>query len=127
MCFQLFSLSAFQLLPFDFCFLLSASCFSVRFQLFSFSAFQLLSFNFCFSALNKVDLSKFSAGEFERGASPMKELVWLMVSLVLFRLCPLKLSALKCHALRLFGARVGRGVVHQAGGQNYLSLEAGPG
>lgn len=41
----------------------------------------------------------------------MKELVWLMVSLVLFRLCPLKLSALKCHALRLFGARVGRGVV----------------
>jgi|SRR5208282_223861 len=58
-----------------------------------------------------VDLSKFSTGEFERGASPVKELVWLMVSLVLFRLCPLKLSAVKCHALRLFGARIGRGVV----------------
>ena len=59
----------------------------------------------------QVDLSKFSRGDFERGASSVKELVWLMVSLVLFRLCPLKLSALKCRVLRLFGARVGRGVV----------------
>jgi putative colanic acid biosynthesis acetyltransferase WcaF len=58
-----------------------------------------------------VDLSKFSTHGFDRGASAMKELLWLMVSLILFRLCPFKLSALKCRVLKLFAARVGRGVV----------------
>jgi putative colanic acid biosynthesis acetyltransferase WcaF len=41
----------------------------------------------------------------------LKELVWVIVSLFLFRLCPLKLSGLKCSVLRWFGASVGRGVV----------------
>lgn len=41
----------------------------------------------------------------------MKQMVWVVVSLFLFRLCPLKLSRLKCSVLRCFGARVGRGVV----------------
>jgi putative colanic acid biosynthesis acetyltransferase WcaF len=59
----------------------------------------------------RVNLSKFSTGGFEREASSVKELVWLIASLVLLRLCPLKLSALKCQVLRFFGARVGRGVV----------------
>lgn len=58
-----------------------------------------------------VDLSSFSTGEFERGASSLKELVWLIVSLFLFRLCPLKLSGVKAAVLRWFGASVGRGVV----------------
>ena len=58
-----------------------------------------------------VDLSSFSTSGFERGASSFKELVWVIVSLFLFRLCPLKLSGLKCSVLRGFGARVGRGVV----------------
>ena len=58
-----------------------------------------------------VNLSRFSTGGFERGASSLRELVWLTVSLFLFRLCPLKLSGLKCWVLRRFGARVGRGVV----------------
>jgi len=60
---------------------------------------------------SRFDLSKFSAGGFERGASSVKELVWVIVSLFLFRLCPLKLSGLKCSVLRRFGAKVGRGVV----------------
>jgi len=58
-----------------------------------------------------VDLSKFSTGGFDRGASAAKESLWLVVSLILFRLCPFKLSALKCRVLKLFGGRVGRGVV----------------
>jgi putative colanic acid biosynthesis acetyltransferase WcaF len=59
----------------------------------------------------QVDLSRFSTCDFDRGASSVKELVWAVVSLILFRLCPLKLSGLKCSVLRRFGAKVGRGVV----------------
>ena len=58
-----------------------------------------------------MDLSKFSTGEFRRGASAFKESLWLVVSMALFQLCPLKLSALKAAVLRWFGASVGRGVV----------------
>ncbi len=49
-------------------------------------------------------------GRFDRGASAPKEGLWLLVSLVLFRLCPFKLSGLKCVVLRWFGARVGKSV-----------------
>jgi putative colanic acid biosynthesis acetyltransferase WcaF len=59
----------------------------------------------------KVDLSSYSVGSFKRGASAPREFLWLFVSLMLFEICPLKLSGLKCWALRLFGARIGRGVV----------------
>jgi len=58
-----------------------------------------------------VDLSSFSTGDFDRGASRLKEFLWLLVSLVLFKLCPIKLSGFKCWVLRRFGAKVGRGVV----------------
>jgi putative colanic acid biosynthesis acetyltransferase WcaF len=59
----------------------------------------------------KVDLSTFSTGGFARGAGTFKEGLWRIVSLVLFQLCPLKLSALKVAVLRWFGASVGKGVV----------------
>ena len=59
----------------------------------------------------KVDLSSYSASGFDRGASTAREMVWICVSLVLFRLCPVSLSPLKRAVLRCFGARVGRGVV----------------
>ena len=62
-----------------------------------------------FLAMN-VDLSSYSPGRFDRGASRGRELVWLLVSLVLFRLCPLSLSPLKRVVLRIFGARIGRNV-----------------
>jgi len=58
-----------------------------------------------------VDLSKFSTGGFNRGAGLLKEGFWILASLFLFRLCPFKLSGLKCAVLRAFGATVGRGVV----------------
>ena len=63
----------------------------------------------------QVDLSAYKAIGFDRGASVFKEGLWLLVSLFLFRLCPLKLSALKRLMLECFGARVGKGVVIKPG------------
>lgn len=57
-----------------------------------------------------VDLSRYSPGQFDRGAGKVKESLWLLVSLVLFRLCPFSFSALKRVVLRMFGAGVGRNV-----------------
>ncbi len=58
-----------------------------------------------------VDLSTYTPGDFDRGAGLLKEGFWILASLFLFRLCPLKLSGLKCAVLRAFGAKVGRDVV----------------
>jgi len=63
----------------------------------------------------QVDLSSFSTKGFDRGAGAVKEGLWLLVSLALFQLCPLKLSKLKRVVLRRFGAAVGRGVVFKPG------------
>lgn len=62
-----------------------------------------------------VDLATFTAGRFQRGGGLIKEAVWLLVSLLLFRLCPLKLSVLKCRVLRFFGAEIGKGIVIKPG------------
>jgi len=61
-------------------------------------------------AKNQVDLSGYRATDFDRGAGVLKEGLWLIVSLVLFRLCPFSFSALKRGVLRAFGARIGRNV-----------------
>jgi len=37
--------------------------------------------------------------------------LWLITNFLLFQVCPLKLSWLKCFMLRRFGAKIGRGVV----------------
>ncbi len=58
-----------------------------------------------------VELSRFSTGNFDRGAGALKEGLWLFASLLLFQLCPFALSALKRAVLRAFGGRIGRGVV----------------
>ncbi|MCX6889991.1 MAG: putative colanic acid biosynthesis acetyltransferase [Verrucomicrobia bacterium] len=63
----------------------------------------------------QVDLSRFSTGQFDRGAGPLKEGVWLLVSRLLFQLCPVSLSAIKCAVLRCFGASVGHAVVIKPG------------
>jgi len=57
-----------------------------------------------------VDLSTYRPTGFDRGAGRLKEALWLVVSLVLFRLCPFSFSALKRLILRAFGARIGRNV-----------------
>lgn len=61
--------------------------------------------------MSNVDLSKFSTGNFDRGAGLLKESFWMLASLLLFRLCPFKFSGFKCAVLRAFGAKVGRGGV----------------
>ena len=58
-----------------------------------------------------VDLSSYSSRSFDRGASKLREALWLLVSLFLFRLCPFSFSSLKCAILRVFGAKIGKGVV----------------
>lgn len=58
----------------------------------------------------RVDLARYTPGQFDRGAGKLKEGLWLVVSLLLFRLCPFSFSTLKCFVLRLFGAKIGRGV-----------------
>jgi putative colanic acid biosynthesis acetyltransferase WcaF len=58
-----------------------------------------------------VNLKDYSTVSFDRGAGALKELAWVIVSLVLFRMCPLKLSSVKCALLRFFGAQIGHGVV----------------
>jgi putative colanic acid biosynthesis acetyltransferase WcaF len=58
-----------------------------------------------------VDLSQYAAVDFDRGAGVLKEGLWILTSLFLFWFCPFKLSRFKCAVLRVFGAKVGRGVV----------------
>ena len=58
-----------------------------------------------------VDLSDYSPRNFDRGAGKVKEVLWIMISLLLFRLCPFVFSPLKRGVLRMFGAKVGSGVV----------------
>jgi putative colanic acid biosynthesis acetyltransferase WcaF len=60
---------------------------------------------------NRVGLANYRAAGFDRGAGVVKETIWLIMSLFLFRLCPFNFSALKRCALRAFGAEVGCGVI----------------
>jgi putative colanic acid biosynthesis acetyltransferase WcaF len=59
----------------------------------------------------EVNLSAYKNADFERGASVLKEAMWLIVSLLLFQLIPIKAFALKRRVLSFFGAKVGKGVV----------------
>jgi putative colanic acid biosynthesis acetyltransferase WcaF len=60
---------------------------------------------------SQVNLADYSPGNFTHGAGAWREVLWMITSLLLFRACPFKFSALKRATLRCFGARVGRGVV----------------
>ncbi len=61
------------------------------------------------------DLSKYSSSGFDRGASRGKEALWWLVRATIF-LSPLPFpSTLKVGLLRLFGAKVGEGVVIRPG------------
>lgn len=60
------------------------------------------------------DLSAFSAAGFDRGASRLKEGLWFLFRWAFFDTSFPWPSALRCFLLRLFGAKVGRGVVVRA-------------
>ena len=58
-----------------------------------------------------IDLAIYTTGEFQRGASRLKETAWWAVRALFFQ-TPLPWpSALRVGLLRLFGARIGKGVV----------------
>ena len=60
---------------------------------------------------NKTDLSVYSTGNFVIGAGKVKQLFWYFVNVLCF-INPLNpMSSLKVRLLRLFGAKVGKGVV----------------
>ncbi len=62
-----------------------------------------------------MDLSKYSVAHFERGAPLAKEIAWQVVRLIFFHTkLPLP-SAWRVALLRLFGARIGKGVVVREG------------
>jgi len=58
-----------------------------------------------------VDLSRFANTSFDRGASRFKEALWVLVRCVFFAPALPWPSALRVFWLRLFGAKIGRGVV----------------
>jgi len=58
-----------------------------------------------------VDLSRFSNEDFDRGASRVKEALWIAVKALFFLPAWPMPSSFRVRLLRLFGARVGQGVV----------------
>ena len=57
------------------------------------------------------DLAAYSAAGFDRGASCLKEGLWVLVRWCFFDTVLPWPSAFRCALLRLFGARVGKGVI----------------
>lgn len=61
--------------------------------------------------MSQTDLSKFNNAWYSPGAGVVKRLCWYVVNAAIF-MCPLvPFSGFKVFLLRLFGAKVGRGVV----------------
>jgi putative colanic acid biosynthesis acetyltransferase WcaF len=58
-----------------------------------------------------IDLAAYTTGDFQRGASPLKEAAWWAVRAVFFQTPIPWPSALRVGLLRIFGAKVGEGVV----------------
>ena len=58
-----------------------------------------------------VDLSLYDNSDFDRGASPVKEGIWMLVRWIFFQTSFPWPSAFRVTLLRMFGARVGRRVV----------------
>lgn len=62
--------------------------------------------------ISRVNLGGFDAATgLDRGAGKLKEVTWYFVKMIFFLSALPYPNALKCSLLRLFGARVGRGVV----------------
>jgi putative colanic acid biosynthesis acetyltransferase WcaF len=61
--------------------------------------------------MNQVDLSKYDNSWYNPGAGPLKRVLWYLVNVVFF-INPLNpFSKVKIFFLRIFGAKVGKGVV----------------
>lgn len=58
----------------------------------------------------KTDLSKFNNSWYKKGGNSFKRLCWYMVNAAFFN-SPFPINSVKTSLLRMFGARVGKGVV----------------
>lgn len=59
----------------------------------------------------KTNLSVYSTGGYDTGAGPVKRLLWYYVNIIFF-ISPMNpLSGLKVALLKMFGAKIGKGVV----------------
>ncbi len=58
-----------------------------------------------------VDLRKYDQSWFDRGRPSWYVLLWWFVQAIAFPLTPQPLNILRCALLRLFGARIGKGVL----------------
>ncbi|WP_373551428.1 WcaF family extracellular polysaccharide biosynthesis acetyltransferase [Haliscomenobacter sp.] len=61
--------------------------------------------------MNKVKLNTYQNLEFDRGASKLRELLWMVCSALFFQHSLAGLNGLKIWLLKQFGAKVGRGVL----------------
>lgn len=59
----------------------------------------------------KTDLSKFNNSWYKPGASTLKIVLWYFTNLLFFKSGLLPINGLKVFLLRLFGAKIGNGVV----------------
>lgn len=63
----------------------------------------------------RVDLSRPDNSQYDKGRSPFAIALWYLVGSPLVRSNLIPISAFKCAVLRLFGARIGRGVYAKPG------------
>ncbi|HTQ54356.1 MAG TPA: WcaF family extracellular polysaccharide biosynthesis acetyltransferase [Bryobacteraceae bacterium] len=63
----------------------------------------------------KVDLSRPDNSEYQKGRSALVQALWYFTGLPLLRSHLVPISRLKCAVLRLFGAKIGRGVYIKPG------------
>ena len=61
--------------------------------------------------MNKVELKDFTIGDFDRGASLIKATLWYFVNALFVRASWNPFMGIKIWLLRLFGAKIGKGLV----------------
>ena len=61
--------------------------------------------------MNKVNLYKFSTGDFDKGAGKFKLVLWYFVNALFVRASWNPFMGLKIWLLRMFGAKIGKGLV----------------
>lgn len=61
--------------------------------------------------MNRTDLSRFTTQDFDKGAGAIKRIAWYFVNAVIVNTSWMPITSIKVALYRLFGAKIGRGVV----------------